>query len=175
MKRRIEGLKWAMELAGRPSCVPVGRPRGQKAWGIRYERAVAAELPAGSHMGVWFEFEDLHGRGYCQVDGLVPAELGCLGVLEIKYTWTQSAFAELRELYLPVVGFALGTRVRGIQVCKVLTPQAGTVTGDLRSALAMTGLVTWHCLGLARAARGPCLRGAKARPKAALVPLNLGF
>ncbi len=175
MKRQIEGLRWAKELPTRPACVPIGRPRGQKAWGIRYERSVGAELPDGSRMGIWFEFQDSNGRGFCQVDGLVPMGLGCVGVLEIKYTWTQSAFDELRWLYLPVVAFALGVRVKGVQVCKVLTPQAQWVSGDLKGALAGAGLATWHCLGLTPKARRPRLRTVKPKPKQTLVPLGLGF
>ena len=63
-----------------------------------------------------------------------------LAILEAKYTWTSLGHSQIELLYRPVVEMALGRRVIGVVVCKVLVPglvQAGVaVCSDLPSALA---------------------------------------
>ena len=136
-KRRVEGLRWARALEGRPRGIPLARPRGAKARGLQYERAIAREL-SGARRGVWFEFEDRRGHGYCQVDFLVPVG-GRPVVLEAKYTWTLEGHEELEGLYLPVVRGVRGLeRSCGLVICKKLTE--GTLAsaqafGDLTSAV----------------------------------------
>lgn len=118
-KRVISGLRWAKALAGRPACIPHGRARGVKAYGIRYEKAIGKQFSAESR-GRWFEYEDREGRGYCQVDFLL-GQLGRLVVVEAKYTWTLDGHRELETLYLPVVEEAFGLPARGVVVARNLT------------------------------------------------------
>jgi hypothetical protein len=158
MKRRVLGLRWA-KTCERPRSIPVGRPRGAKAAGIRYERAIAQEL-RGARRGQWFEFEDLNGPGYCQVDFLLPWAHQT-AVLEAKYTWTGDGHRELEWLYVPVVeaaGFACPV---GIVISRRLVPQMGArVAGTLEEAFegAKCGPSVLHWIGA-----GPLvLRAAKA-------------
>lgn len=139
--RKVRGLKWARELGERPAYIPVGRPRGVKALGTRYEKAFERELGPGWLRGRWFEYEDERGLGCCQVDFL--GTYGRLWLLETKFTWTLEGHSQLEDLYLPVVGLARGIRPEAIGlvlVCKNLTrgtrSQVGRIVGDLDNALA---------------------------------------
>lgn len=140
--RVVQGLRNARLLPGRPGVIPVGRPRAvAKKLGLAYEREVARHLvPLGAWHGLWFEYWDQLGRGFCQPDLLWPLA-GGLAVLEVKYTWTELANRQLLQLYLPVVERALGLPTRGIQVCKRLLPEAamGTICLELDEALTATG------------------------------------
>lgn len=149
MIRQIDALAWARPCQ-RPIGIPVGRPRGAKLAGIRYERSLANALPAAKH-GQWFEFEDWNGRGFCQPDLL----LGCDGicwVLEVKYSWTIDGHRQLEGLYLPVVARAIDRPVHGLVVCRRLTEgmKGVRVARSLDEArhLVMGGCrVAWHWLG----------------------------
>lgn len=158
-------IAWARRLSDRPSCIPQGRPRGRKAFGIRYERALGEMLGSAWERGVWFEYLDHGGaRKFCQVDFL-----GLLGhqpfVLEAKYTWVPEAWPKLRSIYLPVVTLALGRPATGAVVCRNLVPgrpPREVSCGDLEGAreLALDG---WHpvvhwlgpSVGLAPSSRRP--------------------
>jgi hypothetical protein len=120
MTRVIEGLRWAKLLDERPGFIPNSRPRGAKAMGLRYERALAKAMPFAKR-GLWFEFCDGNGLGVCQTDFIIELERGVL-VLEVKYSWVSEAHLQLEGLYLPVVSMALARRARGLVVCKNLTP-----------------------------------------------------
>ena len=143
-KRQIEGLRHAARLGAKPRSIPIGRPRGAKAFGVRYEKALERELGLGAlprfERGIWFEFEDRNGPGYCQVDFLSDEVAGDAVVLECKYSWTELGHLELETLYRPVVERALGVEVFGIVVCKNLAEgmrEAGArVFGEASSALA---------------------------------------
>ena len=139
MTRRIKGLKWARELEQRPRAIPQGRARGLKALGTRYEKALAQALPEALN-GRWFEFEDLNGHGYCQVDFILRGASGRLALLECKHTWVEEAWQQLEGLYVPVVEAAREVAVvRVVQVCKNVTEaarRAGPIHADLESALA---------------------------------------
>ena len=139
MSRVVRGLKWA-RVAQRPQGLPIGRPRGAKLEGVRYERRVAKALAlAGlkfSH-GKWWEFEDWAGRGVCQTDFVGKVGDSAV-VLEVKYSWTQEAWWQLDQLYIPVLRMALACPVVGVQVCKMLISCAeGVVTRDLCEAIAL--------------------------------------
>lgn len=144
MKRKVIGLRWAT-VCERPSNLPVSRPRGAKAAGLRYERLLAKALPEAIR-GQWFEFEDRNGRGYCQTDLLLPVNFGKVAVLECKYTYTWEGLQELANLYLPVVKMALRREAVGVMVCKRLIPTAGQVQGSLPAALAVASgqPSCWH-------------------------------
>jgi hypothetical protein len=160
VSRIIHGLKWARALDSRPACIPASRPRGAKAAGLRYERALARALPAAKH-GQWFEFEDEHGRGYCQVDLMIQLLSGVL-ILEAKYTWCPEGHCQIEQLYMPVVAEAWGMPVAGLVVCKKLIPYMPgvAVAGDLDMALrhiAVGRRCALHWLGGVTLAR-PTLR-----------------
>ena len=126
MHRRIEGLKRAIPLSDRPSCIPLSKLRGAKAAGLRFERALHKSLK-GSILGQWFEFEDALGHGYCQTDLLfslpVRPKGGLVVVVECKYTLVPGAHSKLSSLYIPIVEKALGCRAAGVVVVKNLDPR----------------------------------------------------
>lgn len=117
--RWVKGLEWA-KLGERPKGLPQARLRGIKGTGIRYERAVAGELPDALH-GQWFEFGDKNGPGWCQPDILLLGASKVL-VLEVKYSWVPEGHTQIGELYRPVVEKALGRPVLGVVVCRRLKP-----------------------------------------------------
>lgn len=146
--RRISGIKWA-RACERPACIPVGRPRGAKAEGIRYEKKLGTFLDFAKR-GCWFEYEDSKGHGWCQMDYLFGFQ-GTLFVLEVKYTYTEAAWAQLEELYFPVLRAAFNRPVRGIQVCKRLDgPPRSALCASLAGAIPIASLgrrVVWQWLG----------------------------
>lgn len=149
MTRRVEGLEWARPT-GWPRGLPLQRRRGAKAAGLRYERGVAAQLPACRH-GQWFEFSDRNGPGICQTDLLLGREGHCL-VLEVKYTWTVEGHKQLEQLYLPVVGLAIQRPVIGLVVCRRLVEgmRGVKVARSLSEGfeLALEGhRAVWHWIG----------------------------
>lgn len=148
-KRVISRLRWAKALTERPRCIPVGRARGVKAFGVRYEKAVGKQFAQESR-GRWFEYEDRNGLGYCQVD-LLLGQLGRLIVVEAKYTWTLAGHEELETLYLPVVEEAFGVPVKGVVVSRNLTRETldyAVVHHRIEDAAAcQAARSAWHWMG----------------------------
>ncbi len=149
--RVIRGLRWA-RACQRPAGLPVGRPRGAKALGVRYERSLAKRLTELNH-GQWFEFEDQNGPGVCQTDFILTSlnHPDCVFVLECKYSWVIQGHLQIEQLYRPVLEKALALPVHGIVVCKNLKPGIGDIRvasgiGEAQ-ALAKHGRVVWHWLG----------------------------
>jgi hypothetical protein len=120
--RSLLGLKRAALLPSRPACIPPSRPRGAKAAGLRFERALASSLKGCLH-GAWFEFEDLNGFGYCQTDIIMPFLPHFLAVIEVKYTFVPGAHSKLANLYLPIAEKAFGAPAVGVVVVKNLDPR----------------------------------------------------
>lgn len=150
--RIISELKWARKLDSRPVCIPIGRPRGAKLAGVRYENELASHLATFLH-GVWWEFEDANGRGFCQTD-LIRHTPRDTVLLECKYTWTSTAERQLLDLYVPVVSLALRipqSQIVPIVVCKKLVPQTmlRIIHSSLESALEEETRHPrlWHHLG----------------------------
>ena len=166
MSRRLAlPLRWAKEI-GRPASIPLGRPRGAKLEGIRYERKLATAL-ASPVCGQWFDYTDASGRyGFCQTDAIVRVG-ETLVVLEAKYTWTEDGHRELEGLYLPVVEEAGWAKPIGLVISRNLVPSRGQlgVRSTLSEAIeaAEGGRVVWHWLGV-----GPLLlrppKGHEVRP-----------
>lgn len=98
--REIAGLQFA-EMCLRPSHIPKSRPRGSKAAGLRYEKALAAAIPRAIH-GQWFRYLDLKGPGHCQPDLLIVGQKRVI-VLECKLSNVAEGRAQLEGLYLPIV------------------------------------------------------------------------
>lgn len=144
MSHWVQGLSWARQ-SERPKAMPIGRPRGAKAAGVRFERLVAKAMPQAKH-GLWWEFVDASGRHWCQTDLVLEGRDSVL-VVECKYTWTRDAQRQLEGLYLPVVSWVRGKPAYGVQLCKVLTPEATGVCPTLEDALALArsgAAATWH-------------------------------
>ena len=106
----------------RPAWLKNSRPRGVKALGLRYERAVAKALPEATH-GQWFRYllEGDREPRWCQTDLLWKSATRTL-VLEVKLSYTDAGMIALQNMYLPVVRKAFGLPVGGIQICKNLRP-----------------------------------------------------
>lgn len=116
--RAVNGLLWARQALRAPHREPK-RKRGAKAIGIRYEKALAKALPSARH-GLWFEFCDTNGRGYCQPDFLIEL-LGAPFVLEAKLRDVSGGLAQIMELYQPVLREVLGQPVFGIAIVRTLS------------------------------------------------------
>lgn len=97
--RQIVGLQYAA-MCLRPAHIPKARPKGAKAAGLRYEKALAAAIPRADH-GQWFEFRDLNGPGHCQMD-LVIEGAKRIVIIECKLTEVEQGMAQLRDLYFPI-------------------------------------------------------------------------
>ena len=118
----------------RPDCIPVGKLKGKKAAGLRYEKQFAAHV-TGSLRGQWFAYEIRGRTKYCQPDVLVSFFPQAMLVLELKYTFVPEAITKMRELYLPVVSKALKVPTVGAIVVKNLTSGwIGPITHDLSEA-----------------------------------------
>lgn len=137
----------ARALAEKPDCIPIGRPRGAKALGVRYERQLAKHLGPKALHGPWFECQTPSGHRYCQPDFVVDlgGEAGLL-VLEAKLTWVAEGHVKLRDLYVPVVEQAIGRPAIGLVVCKNVVPDtvlSAHVCGTLGQALAVAREGMW--------------------------------
>lgn len=97
--RSIVGLEYAA-LCLRPAHIPKGRPRGAKAAGLRYEKALAAAIPRAEH-GQWIEFRDLNGPGHCQFDLMIEGAKRIV-LIECKLTDVEQGRKQLESLYFPV-------------------------------------------------------------------------
>lgn len=116
--RPAEDILWARPCT-RPHFVPVNRPKGSKAAGLRYERSFAKFLkPLGCIHGQWFEYEDETGLRYCQPDLLFPISLRLMAIIEVKYTLVDRAFDQLLDIYKPVVEAAYNIPVGLVAVFK---------------------------------------------------------
>ena len=118
--RRVYGIRWARECPP-PEIATRSRAGGAKARGRAYEKALEGALPAGSHRGLWFEYEDRNGPGWCSPDFLLRRN-GEILVLEAKLTATREAWSQVEDLYFPVLECALRghARIGGAIVAKNL-------------------------------------------------------
>ena len=154
--RNVVGLKWARTLEDKPAFIPIGRPRGAKSEGLRYERSLAKGLGARFRHGLWWEYRDAGGISYCQTDFFGRAKEWVI-LLESKLTWTMDAEEQLYELYIPVVACALGiprSQILPIVVCKYLMRQAdrpvsSTLKEAIKAAMETSApfCPVWHHLG----------------------------
>ncbi len=180
MSRVVKGLKWAKRLEGRPARIPREVKRsGARLAGLRYEGALAKKMPPEWKHGVWWEFEDEEGPGYCQTDfvGISPK---WVIVLECKYTWTEEAERQLWELYLPVVGKAMRKSVVPVVVCKRLVAKLNRpIFASLERAVEesylwssrLVGTAVWHYLGGVPLLRGLNGEGQKGLDKMGQSPI----
>lgn len=153
----VSNLHSAKLLGERPKCIPMGRLRGTKAAGMRFQRAVGAALEAKlGHdilLGPWFEYIDCGVRRYCQPDFIILRLLHAyLVVIEAKLTWNFEAYEQLRRLYVPVVRQFYNLPVYSMLAVRNLTRETpkSAIFSDFDKALAATApqvCPTWHYLG----------------------------
>lgn len=121
----------------RPRCIPVGRPRGSKAEGLRYEKALLGALGPPIVRGQWWQYV-LAGEGkarWCQTDLLLNGASSAL-IIECKLSWVPEGQESLTRLYVPVVERALSKPAFGIVACRNLRRGIGAaVVGDLDEAV----------------------------------------
>lgn len=79
----------------------MNRPRGAKAAGLRYERALAKAIPLALH-GQWFQYRTPDGPAWCQTDLLLLGKKRAV-VIEVKLSDYLGARVQLQNLYLPVL------------------------------------------------------------------------
>ena len=118
--RKISSLLWAKE-GKNPWPKRKRLPKGSKGIGLSYEKALAKALPQAEH-GLWFEFCDRFGTGFCSPD-LVLIGTGKILVLEAKLTNYPEACEQLERLYLPVLEQVYKRPVLGAVVLKYLGPR----------------------------------------------------
>jgi hypothetical protein len=157
---QVSDLRSARLLGERPSHIPIGRPRGAKAAGLRFQRTVGAALEAklGHNVlvGPWFEYIDSGIRRHCQPDFIIyRPQSGDFVVAEAKLTWNFEAYEQLWRLYVPVVRRQSGLSVSAMLIVRNLTPETPkkAIFSDFSGAIkAARGTVcpVWHYLG-----RGP--------------------
>lgn len=125
--RPVEDLQSAWRA--KPEALPRPRAEGDTPTvaqlnGLRYERKVrerfATEIPGGE-AGPWFFFRDRHGTRRCQPDLLFELIDRAI-IAEVKLFHTTDAWWQLRKLYEPVVGKALGLPVRLLVITETYDP-----------------------------------------------------
>lgn len=123
---------------------PKVRLRGVRAHGLAYEKAICKAL--GFKQGIWFNFEDANGPGYCCPDGL-----GLFGsalvIAEVKLTQTLEAIEQLELLYRPICEAHWPNKaIITMGICKILTkePWPGPITNRLDQALMLGPIPLLH-------------------------------
>lgn len=99
--------------------------KGAKGNGIRFERKVNATLEARFPFylsSVPFKFFTEHRSGVCILDGMLVTDR-CVIIVEVKLRHCYDAWFQLRRLYAPVVGKALGKQVRLLEICQFYEPE----------------------------------------------------
>ena len=125
--RPVEGLATAWRAS--PEALGGERAEGDRPTvaqlnGLRYERKVrerfGKEVPH-TEVGPWFFFRDANGFRRCQPDLLFLLPDRVI-IAEVKLHHTTDAWWQLRKLYEPVVGKALGLSVRLLVITEMYDP-----------------------------------------------------
>ncbi len=123
--RIVCSVEWAKETQ-RPSCIPQSRRlRGSKGQGVRYEKEFAKQLKrsAAFHSaqhGQWFEYVADGEHGFCQPDVIIRLTDATL-VFECKLRNIEQAWAQIIQLYRPILRRCYNSPVRGIVVSRSLS------------------------------------------------------
>ena len=129
--REAEDIAWAKLRAVPPSFAGRRtRLTGSRAAGVRYEKKIHEEFlqryPHNYLPSPWFEFQDAHGRRWCQPDGmLIDIRQGLCVIVEVKHHHTGEAWWKLQRLYLPVARQILGPdwEYRCLEVVRFYAPE----------------------------------------------------
>ena len=120
----------------RPQWLRPGRPRGSRAAGLAYERALGRVIPRAVH-GQWFQYIEDGEPKWCQTDFHVVGAKSVV-IFEAKLANYAEAFAKLKDLYLPVGRLAWPERrVGGVIVLKSVAnvPEGVAIFENLRDAI----------------------------------------
>lgn len=103
--------------------------------GLAYERKVKEMLRRRfgdrANLGQWFKFFDGYRTRYCQPDAIVQEEEGIL-IVEIKLRFSDLAWWQLKELYLPVVRkYFRVPSCRLLCLCKSFDPNAAVCLPEI--------------------------------------------
>lgn len=146
--RIVRGLTHVEPLAARPKYIPRVIVGGVKRQGLTYEKKIGRVLRGywpHAQSGVWFAFVDRNGPGVCQVDHFVVLPEQVL-LVECKLTENDMAWAQIKDLYGPILADYFGLTVTGVQAVKHLRNAEALL--DVRDALRAPGACAlWHCLG----------------------------
>lgn len=140
--RTIRGLKWVKLLDGAPIWLPKQKVTGVMRKGLVYENRVGDYLKAwlGDDRvlhGPWLEFEDRHGKSWCQPDYVIlSTEDDPMVIVEVKLTHKRGAKSKLKNLYAPACK-KIWKPVRGkppkmVQICKNLDKKFNEETIERR-------------------------------------------
>lgn len=157
--RAAEGVRSAWLIGEGPFGRTPDRLRGTAAQrnGKRYERQALAYLAGvlgrGFTPSQWFKYHAgaLHAPRYCQTDGIFVDDSGVV-IFEVKASFTESAYWQLRWLYEPVIRAALNPkRVQLIVVCRSFDPaisfpapyERTDLLKDWRERLTKIGVFQW--------------------------------
>lgn len=121
--RKVTGLKWA-RLKDKPASLSVGRKRGAKGQGLKYEARAISHLtalfpPGDLRYHLWIEYLDDNGLSWAEPEAVVirPTELI---LFEVKLTGCQYGLEQMRDLYAPLLSSIFLRPVRGLQVCRAV-------------------------------------------------------
>lgn len=148
LHRQIETLAYCAALKTRPTFIPRNRAKGgSKGAGLAYERKVGRYLgrlfPAVKS-GLWFEFLDGNGKGWCQIDHFVRLEDQVL-LVECKLAEREEAWTQMSQLYVPVLERLYKLPVTQVQACKILRTRRAIIE-DVRGVVPGRKYL-WHFLG----------------------------
>jgi hypothetical protein len=146
--RQLQGLVSCQVLGTRPNCIPRSRLKGSALRGLTYEKKVGKFLKTlfpDLHSGQWFSYVDASGHGYCQVDHYAVLANQVL-LVECKLTETPVGFAQIKDLYRPVLEQRYGLPVTGVQAARHLVSRRNLIL-NIRDALQQPGRdFLWHHL-----------------------------
>ena len=120
----------------RPAWLRPSRPRGSRAAGLAYERALARALPRAVH-GQWFQYIEDGEPKWCQTDFHIVGAKNVV-IFEAKLANYAEAHDKLTSLYLPVGRLAWPERrVGGVIVLKSVSnvPEGVAIFENLRDAV----------------------------------------
>jgi hypothetical protein len=146
MHRVLTSLYSCQPLGSRPNCIPKARLSGVKLRGLTYEKRVGAHLRSifpKVYSGQWFQYVDATGGGYCQPDHFIVLKNGIL-CIECKLTETPVGFAQIRQLYRPILEKHYGLPVVGVQAARHI--RSHKFITDIKEALTSSRDVLWHHL-----------------------------
>lgn len=108
-----------------PPFIRIRKYRGRRADGIRYEKRVQAHLatlfPHAYLPSPWLRFRVDGQWRWCQPDGLIfDLDRGRIICVEIKYSHTEAAWWQVRQLYLPVLRLCFPETHWKFECCEIV-------------------------------------------------------
>ena len=99
-------------------------------------------------MNQWISYIDKEGKGFAQTDFYIVEPTFIL-LFEMKLTYTESAFAQMKELYVPLLEKIYQVPVVTMQVCKILykVPRYTSTPEEQLASPVFNANITWHYPG----------------------------